>query len=53
MMIIFVLVFVLILRARAMEMKVIQIGFESDLNHIYSFLRKFVTHFSINKPVSM
>ena len=53
MMIIFVLVFVLILRARALEMKVIEIGFKSDLNHIYSFLRKFVTHFSVNKPVSM
>ena len=30
MMIIFVLVFVLILRARALEMKVIEVGFESD-----------------------
>ena len=30
MMIIFVLVFVLILRARALEMKVIEIRFESD-----------------------
>ncbi len=53
MMIIFVLVFVLILRARALEMKVIEIGLKSDLNRIHSFLRKFVTHFSINKPVSM
>ena len=53
MMIIFVLVFVFILRARALEMKVIQIGFESDLNRIHSCLRKFVTHFSVNKPVSM
>ena len=53
MMNIFVLVFVLILRARAMEMKVIEIGFESDCNRIHSCLRKFVTHFSVNKPVSM
>ena len=53
MMIIFVLVLVLILRARALEMKVIEIGFESDLNRIHSCLREFVTHFSVNNPVSM
>ena len=52
MMIIFVLVFVLILRARALEMKVIEIGFKSDsfmfAEICHSFLCK-QTCFHVNK----